>query len=84
MEKFPSNEKPAAKLGDYVTAQVEGKEESRQGVFVKDNGDGTIDVQGENDIYRCEAEGVVVVPDENLLTLEARKFVADKRRELGL
>ena len=89
----PENE-PKIKLGDYVTAALikktvtedypEGLNEPRQGVFIKDNGDGTIILQGETDKYICSGpEDVDIVPDHNLIpgTLE---FVQEERKKLGL
>jgi len=62
------------KIGYYVTACLvqititedypEGLNEPRQGVFIKDNEDGTIVVQGELERYLCFGpEGVIVVRD---------------------
>ena len=55
------------KIGDYVTAKMVDVLDTRQGVFIKDNGDGTILVQGSLETYVCEGpEGVIVVPDSSL------------------
>lgn len=83
---------PKAKLGDYVTATLvektvtddypEGLNEPRQGVFVKDNGDGTIVLQGETGKYICNGpEDVAVVPDKNLFP-DTLKFVMGQRKKL--
>ena len=85
---------PKAKLGDYVIASLvektvtkdypEGLNEPRQGVFVKDNGDGTVLLQGELEQYACKGpEGMVVVPDKNLFG-GARELVTEERKKLGL
>ncbi|MEK7496544.1 MAG: hypothetical protein AAB657_01420 [Patescibacteria group bacterium] len=74
-----------AKLGDYVTAKLVGENDCRQGVFIKDNGDGTIIVKGELDEYLCEgSNNVGVVPDKNLLFDDTRKFVTETRKKYNL
>ena len=90
-----SNEaEPKPKLGDYVTASLvektvtedypEGLNEPRQGVFVKDNEDGTVLLQGELEQYICKGpEGMVVVPNKNLFG-GARELVTEERKKLGL
>jgi len=56
-----------AKIGDFVTATLVGKKNSIQGVFVKDNEDGTMIVQGKIGRYLCFGpRNVTVVPDEKL------------------
>lgn len=63
-----------AKIGDFVTARPKGKKNSVQGVFVKDNEDGTMIVQGRMGRYLCFGpNNVTVVPDENVR--ESRDFV---------
>jgi len=77
------------KVGDYVTATLaiktsNGEREVRQGVFVRDNGDGTIVVQGEIEEYICDgSSGVKLVPDSNLFG-ETLSFVETTRRQLSL
>lgn len=58
-----------AKIGDYVTS--EGPRGIRQGVFVKDNGDGTVVVEGRGETYENQigpggVKGLAVIPDENV------------------
>lgn len=85
---------PKAKLGDYVTATLvektitedypEGLNEPRQGVFVKDKGDGTIVLQDERGKYICSGpEDITVVPDKNL-SPDSLEFVKEQRKKLGL
>ena len=85
---------PWPKLGDYVTADLvektvtedypDGLNEARQGVFVKDNGNGTVLLQGDLEQYVCKGpKGMSVVPDEKLLEGE-RKLVIKERKKLGL
>jgi len=58
-----------AKIGDYVAANLinPGNSEgaTRQGVYIQNNGDGTIQVQGELGTYHC-LEDVTVFSDEDL------------------
>lgn len=72
-------------IGDYVNvALVDGKNgEPRQGVYVSDNADGTIQVQGEGDVYQCSKEKGVVIPDSYLFS-DTLAFVKQVRRQLGL
>ncbi|MDB5236922.1 MAG: hypothetical protein JWL88_24 [Parcubacteria group bacterium] len=69
-------------IGDYVTAKLVGIEDCRQGVYTENKGDGTIRIEGQNRIYTCEGpDGVVAVPDENLLG-EALEHVETVRQRL--
>jgi hypothetical protein len=69
------------KIGDFVTATLKGKKSSIQGVFVKDNNDGTMIVQGRLGRYLCFGpRNVTVVPDGNLG--DNRDFVYKLRRLL--
>ena len=86
---------PNPKLGDFVTACLvetittkdypEGLNEPRQGVFVKDNGDGTVVLQGESGQYVCKGpEDMTVVPDKNLVLGKTLEFVVEERRKLRI
>lgn len=68
------------KLGAYVTVKLLGKAEYRQGVLVSLNKHRAL-VQGQNRIYRCEPD-VVVVPDRNLWG-DAVGHALDVRRDLA-
>jgi hypothetical protein len=72
------------KIGDYVNVALVGRKngESRQGVYVSDNADGTIRVQGEGNAYHCRKDGVVV--DDKDLFSHTLAFVQAVRRQLGL
>lgn len=72
-------------IGDYVTAALVGgiNGEPRQGVCIADNGDGTIQVRGEEGSYRCVKDRCSVVSDRNL-TSDVLAFVQEIRRQLGL
>ena len=72
-------------IGDFVHAYLVGGSngESRQGVFVEDNGAGRIKVEGETETYICHLEGAVTVQDSNLWG-SARDHVQTVRRRLGL
>ena len=68
-----------AKIGDFVTATLKGKKSSIQGVFVKDNNDGIMIVQGRTGRHLCFGpRNVTIVPDENLG--DSRDFVYKLRR----
>lgn len=68
-----------ANIGNFVTAALVGKKNIVQGVFVKDNEDGTMIVQGRAGRYLCFGpRNVTVVPDENLG--ESRDFVQKLRK----
>jgi hypothetical protein len=70
------------KIGDYVNATLVGgiNGESRTGVYVSDNGDGTIQVRGEGDVYQCTKDAVVI-PDSNLFS-DTLAFVQAVRKQL--
>jgi len=58
-------------LGDFVMADLVHAIGVVHGVFVRDNGDGTVEVQGQLDtgaavLYHCKKEQAVVIPDRNL------------------
>jgi hypothetical protein len=73
------------KIGDYVNvALVDGTHgESRQGVYVRDNSDGTIQVQGEDGNYQCSTKKGIVIPDSYLFS-DTLEFVKAVRRQLGI
>ena len=59
------------KLGDVVMADLVHAVGVKRGVFVRDNGDGTIEVQGQLEtgnamLYHCKKELAVVIPDRSL------------------
>src|SRR5437660_11767514 len=56
------------RLGCAVVARLVGAEEhdTRQGILVKHNEDGTIVLRGENDSYTCMAEGANIILEANL------------------
>ncbi len=78
-------------LDIYVTASLvkktftedypEGLHAPRQGVLVKDNGDGTILLQGERGAYLYFDTGIVIVPDRNLFG-KTKRFVLEQRKLL--
>ncbi len=72
-------------IGYYVTAVLVGgkNRESRQGVYITDNGDGTIQVRGEHGSYRCSQDECTTVPDSNLRS-DTLEFVQAVRKQLGL
>jgi hypothetical protein len=76
-----------AKIGDFITATLKGKKSSVQGVFVKNNKDGTMIVQGRTGRYLCFGpRNVSIVPDENLgenrdFVYKLRKLIIDGRIE---
>jgi hypothetical protein len=58
-------------LGDFVMADLVHAVGVVRGVFVRDNGDGTVEVQGQLDtgsavLYQCKKEQALVIPDRNL------------------
>ena len=73
-----------SKVGDYMTASLAYNEagefsgrfgEGRQGIFIRDNQDGTILLQGEGELYLCMApRGNSTVPDKELSS-GTKKFV---------
>jgi hypothetical protein len=72
-----------ARIGDYVTAKVVGKDDCRQGVFFQEQGNGTITVKGVLADYTCES-GPAVVADKNVFRPETRQHIQAVRRQLGL
>lgn len=70
-------------IGDYVNvALIDGRNgESRQGVYVRDNEDGTIQVQGEGETYRCSKERGIAIPDSYLFS-DTLEFVQVIRKHL--
>lgn len=73
------------KIGDFVTATLVGGQngEPRQGVFVQDNGDGTIQVEGERETFTCLFDGAIVVADSGLFG-SVVDHVQAVRQRLGL
>jgi hypothetical protein len=70
------------KIGDFVSAEYPPKQTTMQGVLIKDNQDGTIDLQGpNNEVWTCTKERSAVVRDANLLD---RDLVNRIRKETGL
>jgi len=70
-------------IGDFVTANIvkNGPTYSIQGIIMKKNTDGTIEIHGESDyVYHCEGDATVV-PDENLFGT-SKELVRKKRLEL--
>ncbi len=82
--------KNANMIGKYVTAsQVkltftkdypDGLHEPRQGVLMRNNGDGTITLKGEMGTYHCLDTNIDVVPDYNLNRKRTWLFVLKQRR----
>lgn len=71
------------KIGDYVTAKLVGKIDNCQGVFIKDNGNGTITVRGEGTDYICDA-GAQLIADKDICLPTTQQYVSDVRKQLGL
>ena len=67
------------KIGDVVTARLVNESAERQGVFVKDYGDGTVEVLGLRGSYRCLAQDAVIVPEANLFG-EMKRLAEEIRR----
>lgn len=54
-------------IGSFVNAKLVQEDRPAQGVYVRDCGDGTIDILTMLDgMLKAHLDGVVVVPDENL------------------
>ncbi len=70
-------------LGDYVTAKLAGKEESRQGVYVEDYNGTLVEVRGQLGTYVCEKAHMTTVPDTNLFP-DTLAFVRYIRKDLNL
>lgn len=66
------------KIGDYVTASLVGRDDSRQGVYFKDLPDGNILVRGEGEDYIC-LPNPTRVPDENVFVLSTKEHIASVR-----
>lgn len=82
-----SNEtEPKPKLGDFVTAALFEQTADQpwsdtQGVFIKDNEDGTVLLQGPYEHYVCKGpEGMSVVQDENLLGSSLRLAIEERMK----
>lgn len=77
MGKIHLIERPLiAQIGDLVTASLIGLKEARRGVYIKDNGDGTVIVKGQLEDYICKGpDSLVVVPDEHVLRLADKDII---------
>lgn len=51
--------------GDFVTAKVKGKKDTRQGIFVNRIPEGFIVLEESGAKYKCEGEAIII-PDSNL------------------
>lgn len=73
------------RLGDYVNAKLVAEEGRRQGVFTVDNGDGTIVVEGENEIFVCEGPATAaLVEDKDVFRPETKQHIRAVRRRLSI
>ena len=51
-------------INDYIEARLrDNPNEVRQGTYIRDNVDGTIEVEGALDTYTCLRDGVEVITD---------------------
>lgn len=76
-----------AKIGQYVTAKLVNGEsgEPRQGIFVKDNGDGTIIVKGQLEIYVCLGPtGIAIVDEKSIADPGVLEFIKNVRQQIGI
>lgn len=76
-------------FGDFVTASRVDKNDAIQGVYVKNNGDGTVvvenEIQGEVRQFSCKGPGGMhVVSERNVWNPNTKKFIERRRKELGL
>lgn len=68
-----------AKIGDYVTGKLVGKNDCRQGVLIRTIGTSSVLIRGESGDYICDSS-VCIVPDKNIIlktTMEHVKRVRD-------
>lgn len=72
------------KIGEYVTAKLAGKNQTRQGVFIEDIGDGYIVIFGIGARYVCKKKNATTVPYEHILLPSIRIHVKTVRKLLNL
>ncbi len=71
-----------ARVGDFVTAKLLGRDTSRQGVIIQFKKDGVFIMQGMLSKYTCEDKPILV--SDNNLNPETLEFVKNLRKELGI
>lgn len=70
----------SAKIGDFVTAKLVGKDEPRQGVYWGEGANSTLLIRGETGTFKCEGK-LTVVPDKTLAP-ETLQFITAVRADL--